>query len=155
MSYNFHRQRIAEKLNSIFLRLSKQTKPNGTVYYRGNVKALKTVDIQGIARRIVEDRSEIRESTFIYTYGQIKEQIYAALARVENVDLGFGLLSIQVKGQFESASDSFNPKRNAFNIVFTPSACTRQLEQHLRTYKKTEPTRRHPTSVPRKINNSL
>ena len=111
-----------KKLNPIPLRLSKQTMPNGTVYYRGNVKALKTVDIQEIARRIVEDRSEIRESTFIHTYGLIKEQIYAALARGENVDLGFGQLSIRVKGQFESASDSFDPERNAFNIVFTPSA---------------------------------
>lgn len=133
-----------KKLNPIPLRLSKQTMPNGTVYYRGNVKALKTVDIQEIARRIVEDRSEIRESTFIHTYGLIKEQIYEALARGENVDLGFGQLSIRVKGQFESASDSFDPERNAFNIVFTPSARTRQLEQHLRAYKKTEPTRRHP-----------
>ena len=121
-----------KKLNPIPLRLSKQTMPNGTVYYRGNVKALKTVDIQEIARRIVEDRSEIRESTFIHTYGLIKEQIYEALARGENVDLGFGQLSIRVKGQFESASDSFDPERNAFNIVFTPSARTRQLEQNLR-----------------------
>ena len=129
-----------KKLNPIPLRLSKQTMPNGTVYYRGNVKALKTVDIQEIARRIVEDRSEIRESTFIHTYGLIKEQIYEALARGENVDLGFGQLSIRVKGQFESASDSFDPER----IVFTPSARTRQLEQHLRAYKQTEPTRRHP-----------
>ena len=133
-----------KKLNPIPLRLSKQTMPNGTVYYRGNVKALKTVDIQEIARRIVEDRSEIRESTFIHTYGLIKEQIYEALARGENVDLGFGQLSIRVKGQFESVSDSFDPERNAFNIVFTPSARTRQLEQHLRAYKQTEPTRRHP-----------
>ncbi len=69
---------------------------------------------------------------------------YEALARGENVDLGFGQLSIRVKGQFESASDSFDPERNAFNIVFTPSARTRQLEQHLRAYKKTEPTRHHP-----------
>ena len=37
-----------KKLNPIPLRLSKQTMPNGTVYYRGNVKALKTVDIQVI-----------------------------------------------------------------------------------------------------------
>ena len=37
-----------KKLNPIPLRLSKQTIPNGTVYYRGNVKALKTVDIQVI-----------------------------------------------------------------------------------------------------------
>lgn len=133
-----------KKLNPIPLRLSKQTMPNGTVYYRGNVKALKTVDIQEIARRIVEDRSEIRESTFIHTYGLIKEQIYEALARGENVDLGFGQLSIRVKGQFESVHDSFDPERNAFNIVFTPSARTRQLEQHLRAYKQTEPTRRHP-----------
>lgn len=133
-----------KKLNPIPLRLSKQTMPNGTVYYRGNVKALRTVDIQEIARRIVEDRSEVRESTFIHTYGLIKEQIYEALARGENVDLGFGQLSIRVKGQFESVYDSFNPERNAFNIVFTPSARTRQLEQHLRAYKKTEPTRRHP-----------
>ena len=85
-----------KKLNPIPLRLSKQTMPNGTVYYRGNVKALKTVDIQEIARRIVENRSEIRESTFIHTYGLIKEQIYEALARGENVDLGFGQLSIRV-----------------------------------------------------------
>lgn len=133
-----------KKLNPIPLRLSKQTMPNGTVYYRGNVKSLRTVDIQGIARRIVESRSEFREDTFTYAYGLIKEQIYAVLARGENVDLGFGQLSIRVKGQFESASDSFDPKRNAFNIVFTPSARTRQLEQHLRAYKKTEPTRRHP-----------
>ena len=37
-----------KKLNPIPLRLSKQTMPNGTVYYRGNVKALTTVDIQVI-----------------------------------------------------------------------------------------------------------
>ncbi len=37
-----------KKLNPIPLRLSKQTMPNGTVYYRRNVKALTTVDIQVI-----------------------------------------------------------------------------------------------------------
>ena len=38
-----------ERLKKLIpLRLSKQTMPNGTVYYRGNVKALTTVDIQVI-----------------------------------------------------------------------------------------------------------
>ena len=37
-----------KKLNPIPLRLRKQTMPYGTVYYRGNVKALTTVDIQVI-----------------------------------------------------------------------------------------------------------
>ncbi len=53
MSYNFYgqrnRQRTAEEAAPIPLRLSKQTMPNGTVYCRGNMKALKTMDIQELS----------------------------------------------------------------------------------------------------------
>lgn len=131
-------------LAPIPLNLSKHTDPNGEVYYRGNVQNRGTVDVDGLAARVAAKRSELRPETLAYAFANLKEEIYAALARGETVDVGIGTLSLRVKGRFDAAFEEFDPDRHAFNIVFSPSPRARQLEEHLRGAKQPQSAQRHP-----------
>lgn len=115
-----------KKLPPSPLRLSKQTIPNGTVYYRGNMKALKTMDIQELSAVSPKDEASFVKILLpMHTTSQGANLEIACPRR--KCYLSFGQLSIRIKGLFELAGDSFDPERNTFYIVFTLSAST-QLE---------------------------
>lgn len=130
---------------SIRLKLNEQPSIDGSTYYRANVQHRRTVDIGGLADRIVANRTEYQRSTLISIFQFFKEEIYDALQNGDCVDLGFGMLSLRVQGKFENLVDSFDPRRHAFHVVFTPSARMQQVEQSLKVNNQaTELVARYP-----------
>lgn len=107
------------------IRVSKSYLP-GSKCYKANVFFRQTIDIEGIAERIVDKRSEYRKETLINTFSLIKHEIYNAIESGFNVDFGFGRLEVTVAGSFESEGQKFDRKRHVLTPNLRPSPQLRQ-----------------------------
>ncbi|MCD7848833.1 MAG: hypothetical protein LUH63_03270 [Parabacteroides sp.] len=107
------------------IRVSKSYLP-GSKSYKANVTFRRTIDIEAIAERIVDKRSEFRKETFVTTFNIIKKEIYEAIEDGFNVDFGFGRTEITINGPFESVGEKFNRKKHTLTPCLRPSP---QLKQ--------------------------
>ncbi|MBD9166570.1 MAG: hypothetical protein EGQ00_06055 [Parabacteroides johnsonii] len=99
-----------------YIRVSKSNLP-GIKSYTASVLYRRTIDIETIAQRIVDKRSEFRKETFVTTFNIIKKEIYEAIEDGFNVDFGFGRTEITANGSFEYLGEKFNRKKHTLTPV--------------------------------------
>lgn len=108
-----------------YIHIDKSNLP-GSNAYKGNVRYRRTIDIEDIAQRIIDKRSEYRKETFVTTFNIIKEEIYNAIEDGFNVDFGFGRMELTVNGAFISPNEEADRKRHKLVPKLRPSPRLRQ-----------------------------
>ena len=99
---------------------------------RASVIRRRTLDLDGVARRIVDTRTEFRKETLVTVFRLMLEEIYNATFEGFNVDFGLARTDIAVTGRFESELSPFDNKRHALVPSLIPSPRLRQCVRHLR-----------------------
>ena len=111
MDKELPKSELPKPLGKMHIRVSKSHLP-GNESYKGSVVWQRTLDIEDIARRVVEKRSEYRPETLVTTFNLLKREIYDAIEEGFNVDFGFGRTEITLNGSFESLYEKFDPERH-------------------------------------------
>lgn len=144
-----------------YIRVSKSNLP-GIKSYTASVLYRRTIDIETIAQRIVDKRSEFRKETFVTTFNIIKKEIYEAIEDGFNVDFGFGRTEITANGSFEYLGEKFNRKKHTLTPCLRPSPQLKQRTARIPVENITQGTYAnapHPAYVsleiePRTINST-
>lgn len=89
MDKELPKSELPKPLGKMHIRVSKSHLPDNESY-KGSVVWQRTLDIEDIARRVVEKRSEYRPETLVNTFNLLKREIYDAIEEGFNVDFGFG-----------------------------------------------------------------
>ena len=114
MDKELPKSELPKPLGKMHIRVSKSHLP-GNESYKGSVVWQRTLDIEDIARRVVEKRSEYRPETLVTTFNLLKREIYDAIEEGFNVDFGFGRTEITLNGSFEACTRSSIP-----NAIHSP-----------------------------------
>ena len=120
MDKELPKSELPKPLGKMHIRVSKSHLP-GNESYKGSVVWQRTLDIEDIARRVVEKRSEYRPETLVTTFNLLKREIYDAIEEGFNVDFGFGRTEITLNGSFESLYEKFDPERHTLAPRLRPS----------------------------------
>lgn len=133
------------KPSKAFITIRKSNLP-GSRSYTGSVLYRRTIDIEAIAERIVEKRSEFRKETFVTTFNIIKQEIYEAIEDGLNVDFGFGRTEMTVSGSFDYLNQSPDRKRHHLTPSLRPSP---RLKQHAKRIPIETRIENGPRNAPR------
>lgn len=136
MDKELPKSELPKPLGKMHIRVSKSHLP-GNESYKGSVVWQRTLDIEDIARRVVEKRSEYRPETLVNTFNLLKREIYDAIEEGFNVDFGFGRTEITLNGSFESLYEKFDPERHTLAPRLRPSPELKQRVANLRAVNET------------------
>ncbi|TWV63733.1 DUF4469 domain-containing protein [Parabacteroides distasonis] len=136
MDKEIPKSELPKPLGKMRIRVSKSHLP-GNESYKGSVVWQRTLDINDIARRVVEKRSEYRPETLVNTFNLLKREIYDAIEEGFNVDFGFGRTEITLNGPFESLYEKFDPERHTLAPRLRPSPELKQRVANLRAVNET------------------
>ncbi|MCC8170252.1 MAG: DUF4469 domain-containing protein [Parabacteroides sp.] len=121
---------LAYQPSKAFIRVTPSNLP-GVQTCTGGVIRRRTLDIDGLAERIVGLRTEFRQQTLVTVFRLMLDEIYNATAEGFNVDFGLARTEIAVSGCFESEMSPFDKKRHTLVPRLYPSPrlkqCVRQL----------------------------
>ena len=125
MDKELPKSKLGNKPPKSYIRVYKSNLP-GVKAYTASVLYRPTLDIEAIAQRIAEKRSEFRKETFVTTFNIIKEEIYDAIEDGFNVDFGFGRTEMSVSGAFDYLNQQADRERHKLVPNLRPSPRLRQ-----------------------------
>ena len=125
MDKELPKSKLGNKPPKSYIRVYKSNLP-GVKAYTASVLYRPTLDIEAIAQRIAEKRSEFRKETFVTTFNIIKEEIYDAIEDGFNVDFGFGRTEMSVSGAFDYLNQKADRERHKLVPNLRPSPRLRQ-----------------------------
>ncbi|WP_165157032.1 DNA-binding domain-containing protein [Parabacteroides sp. ZJ-118] len=136
MDKELPKSELPRPLRKLSIRVNESHLP-GNKSCKGSVVWQRTLDIDDIARRVVEKRCEYRPETLVTTFNLLKREIYDAIEEGYNVDFGFGRTELTVNGPFESLYEKFDPRRHTLAPRLRPSPRLRQRVANLRAENET------------------
>lgn len=136
MDKELPKSELPKPLRKLSFRVSKSHLP-GNASYKGSVVWQRTLDIDNIAARVVDKRSEYRKETLVNTFNLLKEEIYEALEEGYNVDFGFGRTELTMNGPFETPYEKFDPDRHTLAARLRPAPRLKQRVANLKAVNET------------------
>lgn len=115
------------KTGKVFVKLSRQTMPNGELFYRGSIPYRHTLTMEDIATRIVDRGSYLKRETLLSAYRTLIDEIYNAFENGYNVDFDLGRTELTVSGCFDGPNATFDRRKHHLGVSLRPSMRLNQI----------------------------
>ena len=121
---------LPHRPSKAFIRVTPSNLP-GVQTCTAGVVLRRTLDIDDLARRIVDTRTEFRKETLVTVFRLMLDEIYNATFDGFNVDFGLARTEVAVAGSFESELSPFDKKQHTLVPRLLPSPRLKQCVRRL------------------------
>ncbi len=121
---------LPHRPSKTFIRVTPSNLP-GVQTCTAGVVMRRTLDLDDVAQRIVNTRTEFRKETLTTVFRLMLDEIYEATSGGFNVDFGLARTEVAVAGSFESERSPFDRKRHTLVPRLIPSPRLKQCVRRL------------------------